>query len=391
MHLETALDPRLWNTVRASLEARKFTAAILDGIHLLTDVIRERSGLEGDGVALVGAAFGGNAPKLKLNRLQSETEQNIQRGTEAMLRGFYQAVRNPRSHETWEDEERDATALILFVDYLLRVVDKAGTPFSVQSFVARVLDPHFVPSDRYAKLLVTEIPAKKRLAVCREVFACRAIADTEKVGFFFDAVLEQMPADDTEELCNLVSQELQETADEDTIRFVVAAFPSAIWPRLDEIARLRIENRLIEAVWKGRWQAQSKQCTQGGLGTWASRILRELTLKDEFWRAAFSKLGSSNVEEQDYVFRYFMPHVENCFDAPPAELRYRVNKGLREGDRRYKDLVGVWRINHQGLLDEAPKPDHPWIKPFADAWDKFKQAPEPAPEPPEMQEIDIPF
>src|SRR5262245_23306316 len=86
MNLETALDPRLWDAARTSLEARNFKAAILDGIHLLTDVIRQRSGLDGDGVALVGAAFGGSSPKLKVNRLQTESELNIQRGVEAMLR-----------------------------------------------------------------------------------------------------------------------------------------------------------------------------------------------------------------------------------------------------------------------------------------------------------------
>lgn len=126
MNLETKLGPRLWEAVRASLEARNFTGAILDGIHLLSDVIRERSGLEGDGVSLVGAAFGGSSPKLKVNRMQTESEQNEQRGVEALLRGLYQAIRNPRSHGTHRDDERDADAILLFVDYLLRVVASLG-------------------------------------------------------------------------------------------------------------------------------------------------------------------------------------------------------------------------------------------------------------------------
>jgi uncharacterized protein (TIGR02391 family) len=253
MNLETALEPRLWNAVRASIEARKYTAAILDGIHLLTDVIRDRSGLEGDGVALVGAAFGGTSPKLKVNRLQTESEQNVQRGMEAMLRGLYQAVRNPRSHDAHQDSEQDARALLLFIDYLLRMVDKSGTPFSVQTIVARVLDPDFVASDRYASILVKEIPHKKRLAVCREVFARRKEVDREKVKFFFSAILSQMPSEDVAEVDTTVSQELRETSDEDTIRFVLGAMPASMWPRLDEAARLRIENKLIQSVKEGKW------------------------------------------------------------------------------------------------------------------------------------------
>jgi uncharacterized protein (TIGR02391 family) len=91
MNLETRLDPRLWEAVRASAEARQFSNVILDAIHFLSDVIRDRAGLEGDGVALVGQAFGGPNPKLKVNKLQTESEQNVQRGIEALLRGIYMA------------------------------------------------------------------------------------------------------------------------------------------------------------------------------------------------------------------------------------------------------------------------------------------------------------
>lgn len=168
MNLETRLDSRLWEVVRSSLEARNYTAAILDAIHLLTDIIRERSGLEEDGVALIGSAFGGASPKLKVNRLQTESEQNVQRGTEALLRGVYQAIRNPRSHGAYHDDERTAETILLFIDYLLRIVDQSRSPFSLPTFIARVLAPDFVPTKRYAELLVNEIPAKHRLATCRE-------------------------------------------------------------------------------------------------------------------------------------------------------------------------------------------------------------------------------
>jgi uncharacterized protein (TIGR02391 family) len=107
MNLETRLESRLWDAVQASVEARNYKSAILDAIHFLTDTIRERSGLEGDGVALVGAAFGGASPKLKVNRLQTESELNVQKGVESLLRGLYQAVRNPRAHEGVADSEPD--------------------------------------------------------------------------------------------------------------------------------------------------------------------------------------------------------------------------------------------------------------------------------------------
>jgi uncharacterized protein (TIGR02391 family) len=133
MNLETKLEPRLWDAVRTSIEGRRFSNAVLDAVHFLSDVIRERSGLEGDGVGLIGAAFGGASPKLKVNRLQTESEQNVQKGIESLLRGVYQAIRNPRSHGMHVDEERDAVAIILFLDYLLRIVDQSRSPSPYRS------------------------------------------------------------------------------------------------------------------------------------------------------------------------------------------------------------------------------------------------------------------
>ncbi|MEK7405224.1 MAG: TIGR02391 family protein [Acidobacteriota bacterium] len=384
MNLETRLDPRLWEAVRPSLEVRKFTAAILDGIHLLSDVIRERSGLEGDGVALIGAAFGGTAPKLKVNRLITESEQNVQKGVEALLRGVYQAIRNPRSHDAYQDEEREAVAILLFLDYLLRIVDRSRTPFSLAAFVARVLDPDFVPKERYATLLAKEIPPKHRLATCREVFARRAEGDAKKLRFFFDAVLSVMSLDEHGELCELLSAELRQTDDEGTIRFVLGAFPPDLWPRLDEIARLRIENKLICSVRDGRWVERQNRCTGGALGTWATSIIHQFTLKDELWHTLVNKLGSPNTEEQHYVFNYFLRYADACFDAPSPYLILAVKKGLKAGDRRFKTAVEGWG---QENIVEARAPDHPWRKPFAEALAKFTAAPEVV----EISDEDVPF
>src|ERR1035438_7991821 len=125
LNLETRLDSRLWRSVESSCQSGNYSAAILDSIHFLGELIREKSGLEGDGVALVGQAFGGKNPKLKLSRLQTETDWNIQNGAEQLLRGLYQGIRNPRSHEKYTDSVEDAEAIMVFVSYLVRLIDRS--------------------------------------------------------------------------------------------------------------------------------------------------------------------------------------------------------------------------------------------------------------------------
>lgn len=354
------------------MEAGKFTAAILDSLHLLSEVIRDKSGLEGDGVALVGSAFGGASPKLKVNRLQTESEQNIQRGTEALLRGIYQAIRNPRSHGPFVDDASDAYAIIMFVDYLLRLVDRSKSPFSLAGFVDRLSDPDFVPNERYAELLVDEIPEGKRLEVCKEAFSRRA-GDAPRMRNFFDRILRTLSVEDRGELVEMLSEELAQTTDEKTVRFVLGAFPPTVWSAIRELPRIRIENKLIQSIKAGKWDAQAGRCTGGVFGTWTTRIVNHITLKDELGRAVVQKLISGDREEQDYAFQYFTAHLTTIFDAPSALLTLCVNNGLKKGDVRFKDLAHAWRLTDE--LDERSTED-PWRKPFAHLLESFTAAPD---------------
>lgn len=383
MNLETQLEPPLWESIRTSYEARNYTVAILDAIHCLSELIREHAGLEGDGVTLVGDAFGGKTPRLKVNRLQTESEQNVQRGIEALLRGIYQAIRNPRSHGRYADEEKDAVAIILFIDYLVRIVGQSQAPFSLPVFVGRILDPDFVPKKRYAELLVSRIPENKRLATCLEVFSRRSAADGKKVYCFFEAILAVMSEEDKREFLSVVSDELAVTEDDDTIRFVLQTLPPALWPELDEAARLRIENKLINSTKDGRWTRALNRCLGGAFGTWINNIHEQLTLKDDLWQVLVQKLASSDREAQDYVFCYFTNKAAEVLEKPPSSLVRVVNNGLKAGDVRFKEAVELWSFNGDDWAN--PSPEDPWVKPFQAALASFQDA---GPLPPDD---DIPF
>jgi uncharacterized protein (TIGR02391 family) len=138
VNLRTNISERLWAAIESPYEAGNFSHAVLESIHFLTDVIREKSGLDGDGAALVGQALGGESPKLRINPLRTETEKNAQKGIEQILRGIYLAVRNPRSHEQFTDSQADADAIIHFLDYILRILDTSTELFTVDGFLERI-------------------------------------------------------------------------------------------------------------------------------------------------------------------------------------------------------------------------------------------------------------
>jgi hypothetical protein len=132
-------------------------------------------------------------------------------GVENLLRGVFMAFRNPRSHGRIEDTQADADAIIHFVNYLLRLLGHARTEYSLETCLQRVLEENFVPNDRYAALLVSEIPARHRLEVLLTVYQRKNRADGEKLKYFLNALLSQLAADEQEEVFRAISLELRET------------------------------------------------------------------------------------------------------------------------------------------------------------------------------------
>src|SRR5437763_7191859 len=120
MLLQINLDERLWLAIQPTYSKGDYRGAVTDAIHFLSELIRNKSGLDGDGVPLVGAAFGGQNPIIKVNSLQTESEQNEQKGVAEMLRGLYQGIRNPRSHSKMDDPPETANEILALINFLVR-------------------------------------------------------------------------------------------------------------------------------------------------------------------------------------------------------------------------------------------------------------------------------
>lgn len=378
MNIETRLDPRLWQSIQNSYESRNYTGAILDALYFLNDLIREKTGLGSDGITLAGQAFGGNSPKLKVNKLQSESDWNVQRGTEQLLRGIYQSIRNPRSHEKYTDTAEDAESIIFFINYLTKIIDQSKPPFTKSAFLKRVFDPDFVETEKYAKLLVKEIPVKQRLEIFIDVYRQKETGSGKKLRYFVSALLNRLNKEEKSQVYQLVSEELKHTDSKDTLRLSLQILPSSCWKHLEEVARLRIENKLIESIKDGRYIEEKEKCLSGALGTWATNIKQQhYLLKYELIDTLLRKLRSSDITEQDYVFSYFFDYLTHLEDPPRPRTIRIITKGLDDGDKRFYDAL--FSTMEYGLKS--------WKEAFKKPFENFVES-EPTRE---VTEDDIPF
>ena len=99
--------------------------AVLEATKGLAQRIREMSGVDGDGAALVDRVFSTNQPVLAFNTLQTETEKSEHAGFATLLKGCFAALRNPRAHRPrilWKDED-DTIDYFTLISLLHRKLD----------------------------------------------------------------------------------------------------------------------------------------------------------------------------------------------------------------------------------------------------------------------------
>lgn len=339
--VQVELPDQLWAAVEKSYESSNYRGAILDAVVALFTSIRETTGLDADGASLVGRAFGGDSPLLRVNKLRTESEKSEQRGIDAILRGLYLAVRNPRAHGHIEDDKQTCDSILITVAWLWKIIDSASTQFATDTFLERVTDRLFVKSDEYVQLLVEEIPETKVFDVSVALLDSRKAIEPTVFGLMLQALEGRLTEEQAEEVHVLASEILQSTHDDKDIPRLLSAYAGERWGKIKKVARLRTENKLLVALDSGRYDLQSDQVIGGFLATWIPRISNSLDMKDSYRKRLLRKLRSENYEEQEFLFQRFRKELFQWTEEPDPALLRIIEWGLRRGDKRFYEAIEV--------------------------------------------------
>jgi uncharacterized protein (TIGR02391 family) len=122
-----SIHPEVFKYCRPELLQENFFHAVFEASKGLAQRIRDMSGVQADGAALVDQVLSIEKPVLAINSLQTETERSEHKGFAALLKGCFGAVRNPLAHEPkilWEGED-DAADYLSLISLLHRKLDGA--------------------------------------------------------------------------------------------------------------------------------------------------------------------------------------------------------------------------------------------------------------------------
>jgi len=111
---------------RTELMQDNYFHAVFEATKGLAQRLRDTSGIQADGAALVDRVFSVEQPLLAMSTLQTETERSEHRGFAALLKGCFAAIRNPLAHEPkilWEGED-DAADYLSLISLLHRKLDE---------------------------------------------------------------------------------------------------------------------------------------------------------------------------------------------------------------------------------------------------------------------------
>lgn len=338
MNVSQSLLPHLWEAIRHHYEAGSWSSVMLDAINALGEALRAKSGLQSDGTVLVGQALGGKDPKIKLNRLQTESDQNVQTGIENISRGLFQAIRNPRAHGRLEDSQADAISVVVMVNYLLTQLGQAKSAFTIEGFVESLRDRNFVPSDRYAALILATVPRAKLCDAVVTAFLQRP-ADCQPLREFFQVAVDLMESADKNHFFEVVTEQLQQADEEAELRTALQAIGPSNWLKIGEAARLRCEHWIIKSLRDGAMHPGTTRFASGGLATWSVEYFTKFTLKEELADQIIAGVASLDRGKREYALRYFAGSLDFLLTAPPRRLVQALERRLEAGDTLARTAV----------------------------------------------------
>ena len=120
-----SIHPEVLKYCRVELLQDNYFHAVFEATKGLAERIRELSGIQADGAALIDRVFAIDRPILAINTLQTETERSEHKGFATLLKGCFAAIRNPMAHEPkllWNGDEDGADYLYL-ISLLHRKLD----------------------------------------------------------------------------------------------------------------------------------------------------------------------------------------------------------------------------------------------------------------------------
>jgi uncharacterized protein (TIGR02391 family) len=343
MVIQSEISEELWIIIQAHYQNGDYTSSIRDAFIYLSNIIRDKSDLSGDGTDLVNKAFSESNPKIKINKLETTSEVDEQKGIANILRGLYQYIRNPRSHDRYEDTENDCISILLFIDLIIKSIKGSTGQFELDRFIEQVVDKSFVKSEEYCDALISEIPDRKLMDTVLEIYSNKSSIEIYNLQMLFKSFYKRLKKTNIDSFLKIISNDLRKTVSDNDIKYIIKIINPEMWEQIDSIAKIRIENKIIEAI---------KECTP--IGTWYTDIFLNFKNKNELIEAIGLLIYSDKKNSVEYFYKYYFTKI--------IPLIKRENIYINDIEKNEIDIDPYFIVNIRKKIMRGEKTHYNGIK-----------------------------
>lgn len=338
MEIDELVSKDVWAIIKDNYEKGSYTIAITNMIQYANEIVREKSELSLDNTKLMDAAFLGQNPKLKINKLQTETEKDIQAGIGYLLKGLCLAVRNPRAHERYNDKRETADSIILFLNFILEFVRDSKQPALIDDWLEFVFDINFNNTKEYAELVLQALPEKKRYELLVNIFRYRERAKQNLLNNLVNKLMESIKAEELKEFLANLNKELLYSSDNKNLRMFLSLFPPEKWNLLIPLIKLKIEHMIQKSIEQatmiyidnGFNEEPTYKCNnEGSLATWGPRFVTYFDTKEKIYEVIGQKMGSEDVNVRNFIIEYYRGIVFGDQSTKNKSLMYGIKRALK--------------------------------------------------------------
>lgn len=121
------IHSKIYEYCNAELITENYFHSVFEAVKSIAEEIRKRTNLILDGAELVDKALSVSNPLIKINSLQTETEQSEQKGFSNLIKGVFGMFRNTTAHApkvVWEITEDEALDIMTTISLIHKKLNK---------------------------------------------------------------------------------------------------------------------------------------------------------------------------------------------------------------------------------------------------------------------------
>jgi len=121
------IHPKIYEYCNSELITENYFHSVFEAVKSIAEEIRKKSNLTLDGAELIERALSVTNPLIKINSLQTETEQSEQKGFSNLIKGVFGMFRNTTAHSpkvVWTITEDEALDIMTTISLIHKKLNK---------------------------------------------------------------------------------------------------------------------------------------------------------------------------------------------------------------------------------------------------------------------------